>query len=84
MKSAETYFWCTSTEDGTHIEPLTEAELTERLKEVAEGEWSADFLDKVPDSDKGYWMDVGDSPVVIIKGAIVVPKATKRVTEYVI
>lgn len=78
-----TYFWCTSGEDGTSIEPLTENQLRKRLKEVASGDYGKVlFLKTIPDADNGCWMGVPDNSVVVIRGDIIVPQAKQRITEY--
>lgn len=76
------FFWCSSGEDGTRIEELTESEVQARLNEIARGDRFATFLKEIPEDDKGCWMHVPEDAVVIVKGEIVVPKEKTRVTEY--
>jgi hypothetical protein len=76
------YFWCTSGEDGTRIEALTDAQVKDRLREIERGQDSATFLSSLPSSDKGYWITGIDDAVVLLRGSVVVPKAVQRVTEY--
>ena len=75
------YFLITSGEDGTRVRPLTHSEMQKILAEVAAGDRTYTFLDKIPPDDKGYW-EADEHAAVIIKGEIVVPKATIVVKAY--
>ena len=76
-----TYFWCTSGEDGTRIEPVDREEVLRRLREVLRGDRRATFLTQIPSEDGGCWRAPEDA-VVIIKGDVTVPKERVRITEY--
>lgn len=79
------YFLLRCDEDGTHVEQLSAEELTHALTPNVEGltDFGSDltFLDHIPRSDKGYWMEGGDHAMVIIKGEIVVPRPVAVVTK---
>lgn len=76
------FFWCTSGEDGTRLEPLSSPQLAERLREVERGDYGkVVFLDRIPEDDNGCW-NAPDDAVVLIKGEIVVPEPEKVVTRY--
>ena len=83
----EMYFWITSGECGTTVHMLNAEQLYRSLQatvkedEGVKDEYQTRFLDAIPPNEKGHWT-VGGTPVVIIKGEIVVPKATKIVKEY--
>lgn len=80
-----TFFLIHSSEDGTTVTPLTEAELLSRITPDAEGYTyygsKLTFLDKIPDSDGGYWM-APEGSIVIIKGEIIQPKPVSIVTKF--
>ena len=76
------YFWISSGEDGTHVWMMTKDELQKHVDSLIEDELPPVFLEKVPESDGGYWTDVDDDAVLLIKGEIVMPKAKAVVTKY--
>lgn len=80
------YFIVRSGEDGTNIERVTEEELLKRITPDADGyTWYGEgltFLPQVPQSDKGCWMTREENPLLVIKGEIIVPRATEVVTKY--
>ena len=79
----ETYFWCKSGEDCTIIIPMVKAQLLKQLALYTRNdEKPPTFLIKVPESDKGCWMDVPEDAVLIIKGEIVTPTKKEVVTKY--
>ncbi len=84
----EMFFWCESGEDGMRVTAMTRDEMEKALTRLAKDEadvrpeYRTTFLDKMPNSDKGYWMGCPDHSVVIVKGEIVVPKAEKVVEKY--
>ena len=79
------YFILRCDEDGTTVEQMTAEELTKAITPDGNGVTdygkNLTFLDHVPRSDKGYWMEGVDNAVVIIKGEIVVPRAIEVVTK---
>lgn len=80
------YFLITSGEDGLTVERLTETELLERIEPDENGDSyygeALEFLSKMPDVESGCFVGVEDNAVVLIKGEIIVPKATKVATKY--
>jgi hypothetical protein len=76
------YFWCTSGEDGTRIQPMNESEIQHTLDSITKGFQKATFLDKIPESDGACWIRVPDDAVVIISGEIIVPKAEQVAVKY--
>ena len=77
------YFILSSGEDGTSISgPMPEEALLKYLQADLEDDEPHTILTKVPDSDKGCWMDVPEDAILIIKGDIVVPKKKQVVTKY--
>jgi len=80
----ETYFVITSGDDGIHIVTLPKHEIEKRITEQYYGS-DALLLDKLPLIDNGYFSIPGkgdQTPVLIIKGEIVVPKPVEKVTRY--
>lgn len=78
----QSYFILTSGEDGISISMVSEAELKKSLNRNEYGD-KVKFLDHIPEIDKGCWyQDEDEETILIIKGAIVVPKPVKKVTEY--
>lgn len=77
----ESYFWIESTEDGIAIYELSKSEVHEQIRERTVGvraESLPRFLDALP-NNMNYG---GEHDVVLIRGAVVVPKPVQRVTEY--
>ncbi len=80
----DTYFVITSSEDGINIETLSKHEIEKRVTEHYYGAHAL-LLDKLPRIADGYFSipEKGDrTPVLIIRGEIVVPKPVERVTRY--
>ena len=79
------YFILTSSEDGTHIEQVSEKELLERITPDDEGYThygdTPKFLKSIPHDDKGCW-DEPENAMLIIRGEIVQPKMVKVATKY--
>jgi hypothetical protein len=79
------FFLIHSSEDGTTVTQLTEAELLKRITPDADGNTyygsELTFLDKITDSDGGCWM-APEGSVVIIKGEIIQPKPVSMVTKF--
>ena len=80
------YFLIRSGEDGIIIsDELEEEELLAMITPDSEGYQpygSMKFLDKVPDIDRGYFINCDDGSSVIIEGEIVQPKPVKVVQKY--
>ena len=86
----ERYFIAMSDEDGTRIVgPLTKEELQAKIEPGEHGDYyygSPAFLSAIPPNSKGYWnvsgVDRKHTPMVIIKGTIIVPKPVEHVIKY--
>ena len=80
------YFLIRSGEDGTRIQQLTEKQLLQQIEPDENGDYyygaQLEFLKEIPESDKGFWIDVNDNAAVLIKGEIVVPKQKTVVQRY--
>lgn len=80
------YFLIKSDEDGTEIVQLEAEELLKRITPDENGDTyygsGLEFLDKVPNSDKGCWMDMSENAMLIIKGEIIKPKKIQVVSKY--
>lgn len=85
--SSAGYFIITSSEDGISIEgPLDEDGVQKRLALDSEGQNyynTRGFHDRVPEQDKGCFMDRADErKMLLIKGEIVTPRPVEVVTKY--
>lgn len=82
----ETYFVITSSEDGINIETLSKHDIEKRITEHYYGD-DALLLDKLPLIDGGFFSIPGKgdrTPVLIVRGEIVVPKPVEKITRYVL
>lgn len=81
------YFVLSSGEDGIYIQEYKDNEKDKLLNYIAEEsgddyQEELEILDKVPESDRGCWVNVSDRNMLIIKGKIVVPKPKNVVKKY--
>ena len=79
------YFMIRCDEDGTTVEQMTADALIQAITPDSDGvtEYGKNlvFLDHIPRSDKGYWMEGDEHAMLIIKGEIVVPRTVEVVTK---
>ena len=79
------YFVISSDEDGISIEQVGEATLLSKITPNKDGytHYGRDisFLDKLPNQDKGYFLEE-EGAILIIRGEIVVPTKKEVVTIY--
>jgi hypothetical protein len=78
----DNYYVISSGEDGIDINgPLSESEVLDQLNEEYYG--THGFYAKIPDIDKGCFMERdGQEKLLIIRGSIVVPQPKEVVKEW--
>lgn len=82
----KSYFLITCGEDGIDIEQLSEGDVLNRITPDEDGSTyygePLEFLTKVPEVDKGYFFNTGESSALLIEGRLIKPKAVKVETKF--